>query len=59
MLDNDLAKKLEESILNRLNEIYPQKNGEPSLTNIIAQISAHTVVIALCEYEKLNHSGGQ
>jgi len=51
----ETAKILEEAILKRMEEIYPEdKSNTHALANIIAQISARTAVVAISEYEKLN-----
>lgn len=54
-MTNETAKILEETIIKRMEEIYPEdKSNTHALANIIAQISAKTAVIAISEYEKLN-----
>lgn len=55
VVTKETAKILEEAILKRMGEIYPEDKSENhALANVIAQISARTAVIAIAEYEKLN-----
>lgn len=57
VVTKETAKILEEAILKRMEEIYPEdKSNTHALANIIAQISAQTAVIAISEYEKLNQN---
>ena len=54
-MTKETAKTLEEAILKRMEEIYPEdKSNTHALANIIARISAQTAVVAISEYEKLN-----
>ncbi|WP_176255365.1 hypothetical protein [Enterocloster alcoholdehydrogenati] len=54
-MTKETAKILEDAILKRMEEIYPEDKSEDyALANVIAQISARTAVVAISEYEKLN-----
>lgn len=54
MLDNETSKKLLTTVMEQINDLYPEKSGTQKLAHQIANIAAMVSITVLQEYEKLN-----